>query len=339
MSNALPLVSVLIPVYKAEKYVAEAIDSCLNQTYKNIEIIIVDDGSTDNSWKIIESYEKKYPQIIKTFRQENKGSCAARNKALKESSGNYIQWLDADDILDRNKIQTQLQTVNFAFETDILLSAASAKFYTDLRKTKFIPNPLWNNLNSVDFLYRFLAEGFFIYPHCWLVSRHLTEKAGYWNGNLLLNQDGEYFSRVIASCSLVKFVNGAKCFYRTGNLSSISNKKSKQKAVSLIQANLEIVNNVNSLINNNKLKNASRVFLERFYAGFLYEDNEIPEINLVKEKIIELGGRIHPKKESFRFYILRKLLGLKIAREIKLFGWSIQRKINKLLNRIPEIKN
>lgn len=335
MKNSLPLVSILIPVYNAEKFVSNTIESALRQTYTNTEIVIVDDGSTDSSWEIIEYYREKYPQLIKSFRQENKGACAARNKALKESSGDYIQWLDADDILDENKILSQLQAVDFVFKTDVLLSGPTTKFYTDLKKTKFVSNPLWTDLTQVEFLYTYLTQGFFIYPHAWLVNRLLIEHAGFWNEKLLINQDGEFFSRVVASSSFVKFVDKAKCFYRTGNLSSISSQSNKRTSESLIYANLEIVKNVNTLINNDKLRYASRIFLERFYSRFIYDDNEIPQIKLVKDKILELGGQIPPKEETLRFSILRKILGLSLARKVKILTWSVQRIVYKFLNRFP----
>lgn len=91
-----PKVSILIPCYNSERFVAETLDSCLAQTYRNIEIIVVDDGSTDNSFAIAKSFESN---IIKVYRQDNSGACAARNYAFRKSSGEYIVYLDADDIL------------------------------------------------------------------------------------------------------------------------------------------------------------------------------------------------------------------------------------------------
>jgi glycosyltransferase involved in cell wall biosynthesis len=99
-----PLVSILIPCYNAEHFVAEAIESALAQTYRPIEVICVDDGSTDNSLEVIRSFGDK----ISWETGPNRGGCAARNRALELSRGEFIQFLDADDVLFPNKIEVLL---------------------------------------------------------------------------------------------------------------------------------------------------------------------------------------------------------------------------------------
>lgn len=98
------LVSIIIPCYNAEKWVGEAIDSALSQTYTPIEVIVVDDGSTDKSLEIIKSYGDR----IKWETGINRGQSAARNQGFKLSSGKYIQWLDADDYILPEKIKNQV---------------------------------------------------------------------------------------------------------------------------------------------------------------------------------------------------------------------------------------
>ena len=102
------LVSAIIPTYNSVNYISEAINSVLNQTYKNCEIIVVDDGSTDNTRKTVENYIRKYPHKIKYFYQENKGPSAARNKGIKEARGNYIAFLDSDDLWLPDKLEKQI---------------------------------------------------------------------------------------------------------------------------------------------------------------------------------------------------------------------------------------
>lgn len=91
-------ISVIVPVYNAEKYLKTCLDSLISQTYTNFEVLCVDDGSTDHSLDILRFYEKK-DNRIKVFIQENAGPAAARNKALQYASGNYISFVDADDYL------------------------------------------------------------------------------------------------------------------------------------------------------------------------------------------------------------------------------------------------
>lgn len=113
-NNKDPLVSVIIPAFNSEKYIADAIDSILEQTYKNLEIIIVDDGSTDNTAETVRRYisiqtTDHRPQTIRYIYQENKGPAAARNRGIKEAKGEYIAFLDSDDIWLPEKLELQIR--------------------------------------------------------------------------------------------------------------------------------------------------------------------------------------------------------------------------------------
>ena len=94
-------VSIIIPVYNGENYIREAIDSALSQTYKNIEIIVVNDGSKDNTDEICKSYGKK----IKYIKKENGGVATALNTGIKAAKGQYIAWLSHDDLYKENRIE------------------------------------------------------------------------------------------------------------------------------------------------------------------------------------------------------------------------------------------
>ncbi len=104
--NTMPLVSVLMPAFNSGLYIAEAIDSILNQTYSNIELIIFDDGSTDNTRAVIEQYQD--PRVIKILSDENYGVVRARNEMIDRARGQYIALMDADDIADPTRIEKQL---------------------------------------------------------------------------------------------------------------------------------------------------------------------------------------------------------------------------------------
>ncbi|MDD3437444.1 MAG: glycosyltransferase [Candidatus Gastranaerophilales bacterium] len=99
-----PLVSIVIPVYNGSNFLRSAIDSAINQTYKNIEVIVVNDGSTDDTDKIAKSYGNK----IRYFTKENGGVATALNLAIKEAKGEYISWLSHDDFYSENKIEMQI---------------------------------------------------------------------------------------------------------------------------------------------------------------------------------------------------------------------------------------
>ena len=95
--NNTPKVSVIIPVYNVEKYLQKCLDSVINQTYKNLEIICVDDGSPDNSGGILDAYAQNDSRII-VIHQENAGVSAARNRGLDAATGEYIAFVDSDDV-------------------------------------------------------------------------------------------------------------------------------------------------------------------------------------------------------------------------------------------------
>ena len=103
-----PLVSVIIPTYNYANYLSRAIESVLAQTYRQIELIIVDDGSTDNTASVIEYYKNKYPDVIRYFYQKNSGPNAARNKGLDLVQGEFIALLDADDEWFPEKLDKQV---------------------------------------------------------------------------------------------------------------------------------------------------------------------------------------------------------------------------------------
>ena len=102
------LVSIIMPLYNGEKFIKITLESVLKQTYKNWELLITNDGSKDNSPKLVEEYAKK-DERIKLFNQVNKGSAAARNNSLKEANGKYIVFLDSDDIWEDNFLEKQIK--------------------------------------------------------------------------------------------------------------------------------------------------------------------------------------------------------------------------------------
>lgn len=104
-----PLVSIIMPAYNAEKFIEESIESVINQSYKNWELLIVNDCSRDLTAKIIEIYSLKDRRIKIFTQKENKGVVEARNRALKESKGKYIAFLDSDDLWEKNKLEIQIK--------------------------------------------------------------------------------------------------------------------------------------------------------------------------------------------------------------------------------------
>ena len=104
-------VSIIVPVYNVEEYLKKCLDSLIYQTYKDIELIIVNDGTKDSSQKIIDKYKKKYPSIIKSYIKENGGLASARNYGIDKSNGDYVMFVDSDDYVDTFMVEKLVDVV------------------------------------------------------------------------------------------------------------------------------------------------------------------------------------------------------------------------------------
>ena len=128
-------VSVIVPVYNVEKYLRKCLDSLINQDFKDYEIIIVNDGSPDNSEDIISEYKEKYPKLIKAFKKENGGLSSARNYGLEKAKGKYICFIDSDDYVTQNyisKLYNKIISEDFDISVcDLVLEFPDRKEYKD----------------------------------------------------------------------------------------------------------------------------------------------------------------------------------------------------------------
>lgn len=131
-----PLVSIIIPVYNVEPYLVRCLDSVISQTYKNVEIIVVDDGSTDNSGKICDKYTKK-DKRIKAIHKKNggPGPSSARNRGIEEANGEYYTFIDSDDYVEKNFIATLVKTA-LADKTDIVICAHKTVYANNVIDSK-----------------------------------------------------------------------------------------------------------------------------------------------------------------------------------------------------------
>jgi glycosyltransferase involved in cell wall biosynthesis len=208
----LPLVSVIIPVYNSKLFIRETINSILNQTFPSIEIILVDDGSTDGVSSLFPEFEVHNIKCIST---NNYGASHARNVGLKASKGNYIQYLDSDDILAPNKIALQIEDL-LSNNADISFCKWS-NFKTNIDPSK--PFKFWNVnysncTNGIELLTCFGMDNWFIPIFSWLTKRELILKAGLWNESISNNDDGEFFTRVLVHAQRLSSVNEILAFYR-----------------------------------------------------------------------------------------------------------------------------
>lgn len=214
------LVSIIIPCYNAELWIAEAIDSCLKQTYSPIEIIVINDGSTDESLNVIKSYGDK----IIWESNENRGGNYARNRGFALSQGEYIQFLDADDYILSEKIARQV---------DFLEQTKADVVYGDWRHQRHLPNgevileEIEVSGEQEDILASLLAD-WWVSPACILFSREAVEKTAGWDETLKAGQDRDFFLSVVMNNAKVVYQPGCYSIYRRyGNVTVSSSSVTK----------------------------------------------------------------------------------------------------------------
>ena len=212
-------VSVLIPTYNAAPYLDETLMSVVSQIRQTDEIVIIDDHSTDDSLHVAHKIlgQEHANHIIK--KNPNKGACSARNHALEMATGTLIQWLDADDILGTEKIERQRQ---WLLNKPHSISIAPFRPFKDNIDTGIIKeNRQWPAKQS-NSPAEWLSSNFMTIPACWLGHRTVFENAGPWDTSLKVNQDGEYFARVLAATDAVHYESKVEVYYRRGVKRSVS---------------------------------------------------------------------------------------------------------------------
>lgn len=229
MADEKPLVSVIIPSFRAENFIRETLDSVVGQTYPNIEVFVVDDGSPDQTTEVARTYES---EKLKVVVQPNSGACAARNRGLKMSQGAYIQFLDADDVLSLDKIEKQVAVLEQ--NPGFLGVSPTVHFMNgeDYRTMKPREELFWihDTDDPVEFLVRLYGgdgERWMVQTSAWLTPRSITEKIGPWDERLLLDQDGEYFARAVLASRGIRITGGMNYYRRFtlgGNISAKANK-------------------------------------------------------------------------------------------------------------------
>ena len=314
------LVSILIPAFNAKKWIRACIESALAQTWPRKEIIVVDDGSRDSTLEIAQGYASA--NVLVTT-QENRGASAARNHALSLAQGDYIQWLDADDLLAPDKIAIKICDAAPGRSSRVLLSGAWGRFYHRPERSRFSPSSLWQDLEPLECLLRQAEENLWMAIDSWLVSRKLTEMAGLWNENLSLNDDGEYFCRVISNSEHIRFIPESKCYVRRGNpgLSS-TNILANIKLESLSYWILCHIQTLRAMEDSQRMRSACLKLLQRWSIYFYPERPDI--INKMSMLAAELGGRLDMPVLKLKYRLIQKAFGWRIAKKARFFLPSIR---------------
>jgi glycosyltransferase involved in cell wall biosynthesis len=305
-----PLVSILIPAYNAEEWIAHTVQSAIDQTWPCKEIIVVDDGSRDRTEEVARQFASKGVAVVSI---RNQGAAAARNHALQLSQGDYIQWLDADDLLAADKIERQIEALRGSDGRRIFLSSPWAPFYYRTRRARFVHTSLCQDLSPVEWLVRKMGENLHMQTATWLTSRELAEAAGPWDTRLLSDDDGEYFCRVLLASEGTRFTPEAGVFYRvTGSarLSAIGNSDKKKDAM-LLSMKLHI-QYLRSLEESERVRKACLAYMQNWYSAFYPERPDL--VAELQALAAQLQGRLEEPRLRWKYAWMKPLFGWKAAK-------------------------
>lgn len=335
------LASIVIPCYNAQKWIAAAIESCLNQTYSPIEIIVIDDGSGDQSLEVV----KRYGDRIRWETGPNQGGNSARNRGFSLSTGDYIQFLDADDILLPEKIEQQVRCLEET-QADVVYSNWRYQFHqpdqnTDLGEIQ-VCGP------KQDFLEELLSNKRWMPIICTLFTREIVEKSGGWDEDLEAAQDRDFLISTAFAGAKFAYSPGCHSLYRRyGNVTVSSQSKMRW----LDNHTTVMQKTENKLLQSGNLSLGYRQALAKAYYNmgreFLYSD--FPQLQHSKYlrhlEALEEALRLYPqfkasdRKTSYR--LIQQFLGIRRAETTsyltkRLQLWLKAKKANLSLSNLVE---
>ncbi|MFZ0886362.1 MAG: glycosyltransferase family 2 protein [Candidatus Acidiferrales bacterium] len=333
-----PLVSILVPAYNAEAWISDTLRSAIAQTWERKEIIVVDDGSKDQTLAVARQFESDQ---LKVVTQKNQGAAATRNNAFAMSKGDYVQWLDADDLMGPDKTASQMEAAERSGSRRTLISGAWARFMHRPYRAEFCPSPLWEDLLPAEWFMRKMERNIYMQTATWLVSRELAEAAGPWDTRLLGDDDGEFFCRVLLASNGTRFVKESKVYYRDAGASSLSyighsNRKLEAQWLSM---NLHI-GYLRSLVDDARARAACVTYLQNWMVFFYPE-----RLDLFKEAedlAKSLGGELQIPRFSWKYSWIETMFGRAQARRAQVMlpqmKWSVVRAWDKTLLRLENRK-
>lgn len=284
-SKATPLVSICIPMYNVSEYIEETLQRILKQSYKNIEIIVIDDHSTDKSYALAIAFES---DRLKVYKNRKKGGNAARNYAFEMAKGEYIKFMDADDYCSDTMVEEQVKravnegTPNTLIHSPLRMLDPDGSFFDPPRTIDK------NYIPGIELLVAIWKREGFNIPHSHLMHRNLVIKSGGWDESVVKNQDGEFFARVAAEADQSLSVNNVFAIWR-------QTKKGVSTQVSLaahssVIATYEVI--TEKLI---QYKNSyeMRTICGKYIGGFVYEN--YPQIESLMPKIDHLLKKIETR--------------------------------------------
>lgn len=283
-------ISAIVPVYNSEKYLETCLNSLLNQTLREIEVIIVNDGSTDSSQEIIDKYVRDYPLIFKNFLQSNSGQASARNLGLKHATGEFISFVDSDDYLELNAYEkaynfstlNKLDIVCFNFFEEIDNVKKISSYY----KFKNYPNDIKYILNETSPVNKIIRTSL-------IKENHITFMENY------IYEDLELIPKLALYTNKIGFMNDCLYNYVIHKNSTMRQEKynSKLDSIYFITTSLK-----KSFENTKYAKELEYIFIEHLLHGAVLRYLKYPEGKKDIEKISDIMKKDFPKWSKNIYY-------------------------------------
>jgi glycosyltransferase involved in cell wall biosynthesis len=301
-----PLVSVLMPCFNAQRFVAAALESVLVQTYSQIEIIVVDDGSTDRSIDIMRSYIR---QGVKVIQQNNRGASAARNVAFSKSAGEVVLFMDADDLIAPRHIEALVERVAWS---QTCVGTSEIGFFINHPGHSKLHHPSYSDLDGASWLVTEWADARVnsFQPGMFLIPRQLVEQVGGWNENLPCWEDVEFFARTLLASAGTLFSPGA-CLYYRDTVGSLSTRRDRSAAESHFLAVSLGAKHLLSTEDSDRTRRACADMFQDFEYTYFPHYSDL-RAN-ARERVERLGGSNLTARGSPRFHKLRGLIGWRAA--------------------------
>ncbi len=313
------LVSIIISAYNAEKYIRETIESAIAQTWQPLEIIVVNDGSKDNTAAIVSQFGD---QGVKLIEQTNAGQDAALNNGFRYSTGKFLKFLDSDDLLNPEMIERQMQVLQ---GSDCYVAYSEwSRFFDDNKNTAdFSPRAYWKDAAPLDFLTA-APEGVMLQCGSMLIPRAIIERAGEWDERIsLIYNDTEFFTRQILASKGVKFSPGAQLFYRSGNNTSMSSKRRSKAYYETALLAAELVEK--TLLVAEDSPRTRRLISNMLLMQYCDMYPRFPELaTIYKRKIDQIGHGTYVVRGGKILNALTSIVGWKMAKRIQLFLYGLR---------------
>ena len=313
MSAPVPI-SIIIPAYNAASHIGETITSALRQTHDAFEVIVVDDGSTDDTAAQVARFQDVRLTLVE---QRNAGAAAARNHGIRLSNGRYVLFLDADDLIPPDHL-TALEAA-LAGSSEHVAFGQWDRFHHAPAEAAFPPRPSYRDAAAADWLVEDWRRAQPM-TQCgtFLIPRALLDRLGGWNEQLSLIDDFEFFARILCGSAGLRFAPAARVFYRSGLAGSLSGVRGERAVRSAYDSLLLGTGHLLELEDSTRTRHAAANMLQHF--DYTYYPGHAALRESIRARVAELGGaRIAPDGPPW-FHRLRRVIGWRAARHLQLLA-------------------